>query len=201
MRPGDSYGTLSLLSDSSILKIQFLLFFFFLLPNNFFPSPFHCKQRLPTDTPSDHTSHVLTCHYLLQEHQQYKHSGQGWCLWKGTLTWCPSGKHSSPSFCLPQQINPWPATPRGLWGEAESPPGNPELLWRRWQLGRAVGSGLCCVSSWCQPPPPLNVWVVTVSETTALQMNRQSTESTEQHFIPGRNPDNHPRQGYSHFTE
>lgn len=48
------------------LKIQLLCLF--LLPNYFFPSSFHYKQRLPTKAPFDHSGHVFNCHYLLQEH-------------------------------------------------------------------------------------------------------------------------------------
>lgn len=45
-----------------------------------------------------------------------------------------------------------------------------------------------------------NMWVVTVSDVTA-QTNKQSTETIRWHSIPGRNLDNHPQQGFSHFTE
>lgn len=48
------------------LKIQLL--FLFLLPNYFFPSSFHYKQRLPTKAPFDHSGHVFNCYYLLQKH-------------------------------------------------------------------------------------------------------------------------------------
>lgn len=32
-------------------------------------------------------------------------------------------------------------------------------------------------------------------------MNKQSTEARKRHSTPGRNPDNHPQQDFSHFTE